>query len=90
MKRLSSLVQSTLHNSSGGLSVDLKESQAANAERIAEQFLLVRKQLEHRVEEADLNGIAATLTAALWSSDEGAKANGLTKGKLIYLAPPRG
>ena len=53
-------------------------------------FRSVRKQLEHRVEEADLNGIAATLTAALWSSDEGAKANGLTKGKLIYLAPPRG
>lgn len=68
--------------------IDLKEVQAMNAERIAAQFQMVRKQLENRVEDAELNSIAATLTAALWSSDEGAKANGLTNGKPTYLTRP--
>ena len=69
---------------------DLKEVQAVNAERIVAQFFVVRKELQNRIEDTDLDKIAATLTAALWSSDEGAKVNGLTNGTPKYLSPPRG
>lgn len=69
---------------------DLKEVQALNAERIASQFLAVQKELRGRVEEGNLDNIAAISTAALFSSDAGAKACGVTDGKQPRLAPPRG
>jgi hypothetical protein len=68
---------------------DLKEVQALNAERIVSQFFAVRKELKNKVEEGDLDKIAATLTAALFSSDEGAKACGITNGKPKPMAVPR-
>ncbi|MGJ7914344.1 hypothetical protein ACI48D_02540 [Massilia sp. LXY-6] len=69
---------------------DLKEVQALNAERIVSQFLAVQKELRGRVEEGDVDKISATLTAALFSSDAGAKACGVTDGRQPRLAPPRG
>jgi hypothetical protein len=60
------------------------------AERIVLQFFAVRAELKNRIEEADLDKIAATLTAALWASDEGAKANGLATGKPTYMTRPGG
>jgi len=69
---------------------DFKEVQKMNADRIVSQFIAVRLELKNKVEDTELNHIAATLTAALWSSDEGAKVNGLTNGKPTYLTPSRG
>ena len=60
-----------------------------NAERIVSQFLAVRKELKNRGEDADLNSIAATLTAALCSSGAGAVLKGLTDGVPKYLTIPR-
>jgi len=68
---------------------DLKEVQGMNAERIVSQFLAVRKELQNRGEDADLNSTAATLTAALCSSGAGAVVNGPTDGKPKYLTMPR-
>jgi hypothetical protein len=39
---------------------DFKDLQAQNAERIVSQFLAVQKELRGRVEEGDLDKIAAT------------------------------
>jgi hypothetical protein len=56
---------------------DLKEVQKKNAEHIVAQYLLVRKALQNKVNDDHLDQLAATLTAAMWSSDAGARANGL-------------
>jgi hypothetical protein len=66
---------------------DLKEVQALNAERIVSQFLAVRAALGHEV--VDTENIAAQLTIALFSTEEGAKACGFTDGKPKHLTMPR-
>jgi len=63
------------------ISADLKEMQSQNAECSVSQFLAIQKELRRRAEEGDLDKIAATLTAALFSSDVGAKACGITDNK---------
>jgi hypothetical protein len=65
---------------------DLHEVQKKNAGQIVAQYLLVRKLLKNDVNDDQLDGVAATLTAALWSSDAGAAANGLNDGKAKHMA----
>lgn len=48
----------------------LRRSQIKSAGTIVAQFLLVREGLRGRVDDANVDAIAATLTAGIWSNNQ--------------------
>jgi|GEM_PF-3809379 len=50
-------------------SESLRRPQTQSAGTIIAQFLLVREGLQGRVPEAELNSVAATLTAGIWANN---------------------